>query len=114
MPSSRDEKPVRRFAAAARRFNRQPRVLQSVRRTRERLLGGEELVDRLSTARGRPSDLAVRQLAELRAEEPGVLGEIGLTALQTWQRLERDQDLRLGDAQLHRRAQLRGLRLAVL
>ena len=92
MPATPEESPARRLAAAARRINRQPKVLQSVRRTRERLLGGDEFVDRLSTARGRPSDLAVQQLTDLRGEAPGVLGELGLTALQTWQRLAESQD----------------------
>jgi adenylate cyclase len=87
----REEKPLKRFAGAARRLNYQPDLLRSVRRARERLLGGDELVDRLSTARGRPSDLAVQQLAELRREEPGVVGELGLTALQAWQRLAESQ-----------------------
>jgi class 3 adenylate cyclase len=92
MPGSPDGKPAKRIAESARRLNRQPNLLQSVRRARERLLGGEEFVDRLSTARGRPSDLAVQQLAELRSNEPGVLGELGLTALQAWQRLAESQD----------------------
>lgn len=92
MPDGPDGKPVKRLAESARRLNHQPDLLRSVRRARERLLGGEEFVDRLSTARGRPTDLAVQQLAYLRGEEPGVLGELGLTALQTWQRLAESQD----------------------
>jgi adenylate cyclase len=83
---------AKRFAAAARRLNRQPKLLRAARQTRERLLGGDELVDHLSTARGRPSDVAARQLVELRGEEHGVLGEFGLTALQAWQRLAESQD----------------------
>jgi adenylate cyclase len=91
MADGREEKPLQRFAGAARRLNRQPDLLRSVRRARERLLGGDQLVDRLSTARGRPSDLAVQQLAALRSDEPGVMGELGLTALQAWQRLAESQ-----------------------
>lgn len=91
MADGREEKPLRRFAGAARRLNHQPDLLRSVRQARERLLGGDQLVDRLSTARGRPSDLAVQQLAELRRGEPGVVGELGLTALQAWQRLAESQ-----------------------
>jgi adenylate cyclase len=87
-----DEKPIQRFLAAARRLNRQTRLLQAARGTRERLLGDEALVDHLSTARGRPSDLAAQQLVELRGDTPGVLGELGLTALQAWQRLAESQD----------------------
>ncbi|HEX7278621.1 MAG TPA: adenylate/guanylate cyclase domain-containing protein, partial [Solirubrobacterales bacterium] len=74
------------------RFNRNPRLLSRVRRTREQALGDEHLIDHLSTARGRPADLAARQLVALRGEEHGVVGELGLTALQAWQRLAESQD----------------------
>jgi class 3 adenylate cyclase len=92
MADESEGKPAKRFVDSARRLNRKPSLLRSVRDARERLLGGDEHVDRLSTARGRPSDLAVKQLAELRSERPGVLGELGLTALQAWQRLAESQD----------------------
>jgi adenylate cyclase len=55
-------------------------------------MGDDEFVDMLSTARGRPADLAARQLVASRAAEPGVLGELGLTALQAWQQLSERQD----------------------
>jgi len=61
--------------------------VQAAKRTRERVLGDEQFVDRLSTARGRPADLAARQLVALRSDAPGMLGELGLTALQVWQRI---------------------------
>lgn len=86
------ENPGTRLLTAARRFNRNPKLLARVRRTRERALGDEQFVDHLSTARGRPADLAAQQLVALRGEEPGVLGELGLTALQAWQRLAESQD----------------------
>ena len=86
------EAPANRFAAAVRRFNRDPRLVGLARRTRERTLGDDDFVDHLSTARGRPSDLAARQLVELRGERPGFAGELGLTALQAWQRLAEKQD----------------------
>jgi adenylate cyclase len=92
VPASPEEKPAQRFLAAARRLNRQPKLLRTARQARERLLGDDEILDRLSTARGRPSDLAAQQLVERRGETPGVLGELGLTALQAWQRLAESQD----------------------
>jgi adenylate cyclase len=92
VPASPEEQPRKRFLAAARRLNRQPKLLQAARQTRERLLGEEALVDHLATARGRPSDLAAQQLVELRGDAPGILGELGLTALQAWQRLAESQD----------------------
>jgi len=92
VPASPEEKPTRRFVAAARNLNRQPKLLRAARAARERLLGDEALVDHLSTARGRPSDLAAQQLVELRGDAPGILGELGLTAVQAWQRLAESQD----------------------
>jgi adenylate cyclase len=86
------EKHGKRFAAAARRLNLDPRLVELARRTRERALGDDDLIDHLSTARGRPSDLAARQLVSLRGERPGFAGELGLTALQAWQRLAEKQD----------------------
>src|SRR6478672_4493743 len=86
------EKPGRRWAAAAQRFNRNPKLVGFARQTRERTLGDDELIDHLSTARGRPSDLAARQLVSLRGDRPGFVGELGLTALQAWKRLAESQD----------------------
>jgi adenylate cyclase len=97
VPEGSDENAPKRLAAAARRLNRRPQLLRPVRRARERLLGGEEFVDRLSFTRDRPADLAVQHLAELRGETPGVLGELGLTALQAWQRLAESQDRGRGE-----------------
>lgn len=87
-----NERPGRRWAAAVQRFNRNPKLVGWARRTRERTLGDDEHIDHVSAARGRPSDLAARQLVELRGDHPGFVGELGLTALQAWQRLAESQD----------------------
>lgn len=92
MSEGPDKGPASRFVEAVRRFNRQPRLVRAARQTRERALGNDEFVDLLSTARGRPADLAAQHLVTLRGETPGVLGELGLTALQAWQRLAESQD----------------------
>jgi adenylate cyclase len=76
----------RRIAEAAQALNHEPRFVDAARRAREWALGDEQVGDRLSTARGRPSDLAARQVAALAGSEPGVFGELGLTAVQVWQR----------------------------
>jgi class 3 adenylate cyclase len=55
-------------------------------------MGEEVAADPLGPSRGRAADLATRHLAELRGEAPGVLGELGLGALQTWQRIAERQD----------------------
>jgi adenylate cyclase len=80
----------KRVATATRQLNRHPRLVGTARRAREWAMGDQE-IDRLSTARGRPSDLAVRQLAALRTDESGLLGELGMAALQGWQRLSESQ-----------------------
>jgi adenylate cyclase len=86
------EPAAKRFLAAARRLNRRPGLVESVRHARERAMGDDEFVDRLSTARGRPADLAARRLVAFRGAEQGLLGELGMTALQAWQRLAESQD----------------------
>jgi adenylate cyclase len=80
----------KRVAKATRQLNRHPQLVGTARRVREWAMGDEE-IDRLSTARGRPSDLAVRQLAALRTDESGLVGELGLAVLQGWQRLAEAQ-----------------------
>jgi adenylate cyclase len=82
----------RRFGAtwlvsAARRFNRDPMLLGAAKAVRERLGGEDWFVDSLSTLRGRPADLAARELVALRGDAPGVAGEFGLTAVLAWQHL---------------------------
>jgi adenylate cyclase len=88
------------MAAAARRLNSHPRLLAAAKSTRERWLGDEHFVDRMSTARGRPADLAARELAALRADAPGLLGELGLTALQAWQALSERQGRGRGELEV--------------
>jgi adenylate cyclase len=86
------QRPTQRFLASVRRFNRHPKLVQATQRTRERAMGDGELADPLATARGRPADLAAQHLTAVRGDTPGVLGELGLTALQAWQRLAESQD----------------------
>lgn len=83
--SDSDRRVPAKLIAATRQLNRHPRMVGAAKRARELVLGDEQFVDRLSTARGRPADLAARQLVALRSDAPGVLGELGLTALQVWQ-----------------------------
>jgi adenylate cyclase len=85
------ELPGMRLVSAARRLNRHPRLVEAAKRSRERVMGDDEFADRLSTARGRPADLAARQLVALRTDAPGVIGELGLTAVQAWQSLAESQ-----------------------
>jgi adenylate cyclase len=82
---------ARRLAGTARRLNQSPKLLNVARRTREWALGDQQIDHGLSSVRGRPVDIAFRQLAALRAEEPGVAGELGAAVLQSWQRLAEAQ-----------------------
>ena len=82
---------ARRLAETARRLNRSPELLSVARRAREWALGEQEIEYGLSSVRGRPVDVAFRQLAALRAAEPGVAGELGAAVLQGWQRLAEAQ-----------------------
>src|SRR3954452_15948406 len=75
------ERPGRRFVEAVRQFNRHPKLVRATRRTRERALGGTD-----------PADLAAEHLVSARGDTPGLLGELGLTAVQAWQRLAESQD----------------------
>lgn len=45
-------------------------------------------------------DVAFRQLAALRTEEPGVIGELGATVLQGWQRLAESQGRGRGEVDI--------------
>ncbi len=45
-------------------------------------------------------DVAFRQLAALRTEEPGVMGELGATVLQGWQRLAESQGRGRGEVDI--------------
>jgi adenylate cyclase len=82
---------VRRLAGAAKRVNRNPALLDAARRTRQWALGDQQIDHGLASVRGRPADVAFRQLAALRPEQPGVAGELGAAALQSWQRLAEAQ-----------------------
>ncbi len=74
-----------------RRFNRNPKLIDAARGVRERLPGDDRVGDRLSTAQNRPTDIAVRQLAEAREGRPGVAGELGMGAIQLWQAMAESQ-----------------------
>jgi adenylate cyclase len=90
----------KRLVAALRRLNRHPKLVEALRRTRERLPGDDRVGDRLSTARGRPADLAARSLVALGGESRGLVGEAGLTALQLWQALAEAQGRGRGEVEL--------------
>jgi adenylate cyclase len=80
-----------------RQLNRHPRLVGVAKRARERVLGDDQFLDRLSTARGRSADLTARQFVALRSDSPGVLGELGLATLQAWQSFSENRGRGCGD-----------------
>ena len=76
-----------RLAEALRGGEGSPRLATAARMVRELLPGDSEFGDPLSTAGSEPSHVLGRQLSALSAEQPSVLGEIGLSALQVWESL---------------------------
>ncbi|MEX2194642.1 MAG: adenylate/guanylate cyclase domain-containing protein [Thermoleophilaceae bacterium] len=90
----------KRIAEAARRMERHPRLVRAARRGRSMLPGDSRYGDPLSTAQRRAPQVAARQLAEITAESPGVLRELGLGALQVWQELSEVQGRGRGDAEV--------------
>jgi class 3 adenylate cyclase len=87
----------RTLAARARRLNQRQDLVGAVRQARARLPGDDRVGDRPPDAGTRPADIAVRQLAGLRAGSPGLVGEVGLTALQLWQALAESRGRGRGD-----------------
>lgn len=91
MSDSRQLGRVERLAVAARRLNRHPTLLQAARRTREWTIGEQPIDDVLAGTRRRPTDIAVRHLAALQSDSPGLMGELSVTMLGTWQRIAEAQ-----------------------
>ena len=90
----------KRIAAAARRFNKDDRLVEGTRKARKVLPGDARYGDPLSTAGEKPTDFAGRQLRELTSESPGVMRELGLGALQVWQALSEAQGRGQGEQDL--------------
>ena len=90
MPESRDNLPEpadesgAKLARALRRVNREPALLRAIRAARGKLPGDSRFGDPLSTSTEGQPELAER-IASLAPERPGLLGEVGLSALQLWQ-----------------------------
>jgi class 3 adenylate cyclase len=90
----------KRFTERLRRLNENQKLVDAARGMREKLPGDQRVGDRLSTAQNRPTDLAVRQLADSRGERPGLAGELGLGAVQVWQALAESQGRGRGEVEV--------------
>jgi len=89
-----------RLARAARRLDKQPKLLTAAKLARELLPGDSRFGDPLSTAGREGPHVAGRRLSALTAERPGVSRELGLSALQVWQALSEVQGRGRGDEDL--------------
>lgn len=77
---------ARRVAAATRRLDANPALVEAARTARAAILPGDARYgDELSTAEQRPSQVLARRLAETGEREPRASRELGLGLLQVWQ-----------------------------
>jgi adenylate cyclase len=85
-PAPPAAKRLARVAAATRRIDTSPGLIEAARTARETILPGDPRHgDELSTAEGRPSQVLARRLAETGHRTPRASRELGLGALQVWQ-----------------------------
>jgi adenylate cyclase len=99
--SSEEQREQRgRLSRAARRLDKQPKLLTAAKLARELLPGDSRFGDPLSTGGREGAHVAGRRLSALTAERPGVSRELGLTALQVWQALSEVQGRGHGDEDL--------------
>jgi adenylate cyclase len=72
-----------------------PRLMQAMKIARRLLPGDSRYGDSLSTVGSQPRQLMARRLGELAAERPGVLKEVGLSALQVWEAVSDEGEQKL-------------------
>ena len=84
------------MAARGRRLNRDPKLVEGIRKLRRLLPGDDRFGDPLSTS----GTVVGQRIGELAAERPSVLGEAGLGALQVWEALSEAAGRGRGDRDL--------------
>lgn len=88
MGTDRQQPRLARVAAATRRIDASPGLVEAARAARAAILPGDARYgDELSTAEQRPSQVLARRLAATGQEEPRASRELGLGMLQVWQAL---------------------------
>ena len=94
--------PPRRQAAAdlLRRLDGHPLLLRATAALRSRLPGDPSYGDPLSVAGDDAPQVVARRLAQVTAERPGAMRELGFSALQVWQSLSEAQGRGRGDRDL--------------
>jgi len=94
-----DDARLSRLLERARRLDSAPGAMKLARAARELLPGDKGLGDALSTARGAPTDLAARRLAEA-GGRPSAARELGLGVMQVYQTLSEAQGRGRGEREL--------------
>jgi adenylate cyclase len=74
-----------RLGQALRESDESPKLVLAAKLARELLPGDSDFGDALSTAGTQPAQQLGRRLSALSAENPSLLGEVGLSALQVWE-----------------------------
>lgn len=91
---------VARLAERVRRLDTKPGLIRASQRVRRMLPGDERYGDPLSTAGDEPTQVVGARIAELTAERPSTLRELGLGAVQVWQALSEAQGRGQGDREM--------------
>jgi adenylate cyclase len=92
--------PPHRALSALRRIDGHPALVRAAQALRSRLPGDHRYGDALSVAGDEPPQVIGRRLAQLTAEQPGALRELGFSALQVWQSVSEAQGRGRGDREL--------------
>ncbi|HEX2397563.1 MAG TPA: adenylate/guanylate cyclase domain-containing protein [Solirubrobacteraceae bacterium] len=95
----RDDGRLTRLLERVSRLDSSPAALRLARTARELLPGDSGLGDALSTARGAPTDLAARRLAEV-SRRPSAARELSLGVMQVYQALSEAQGRGRGEREL--------------
>src|SRR5215210_6391546 len=69
-----------------------PRLMKAMKVARRLLPGDSRYGDPLSTVGSEPRAIMARRLSDLAAERPGIMKEVGLSALQVWEAVATDDD----------------------
>jgi adenylate cyclase len=82
------------------KLNASARLIAAAKLLREMLPGDSRYGDALSTAGSTPAQTVARRLSALTAEQPSVMREVGLSALQVWQAAAEAQGRGRGEVDL--------------
>jgi adenylate cyclase len=99
-PTDTDQRRFAGLAARGKSLNRDPKLVQGIRRLRRLLPGDDRFGDSLSTAGKEQAQVVGKRIGELTTERPSVLGEAGLGALQVWQAVSESAGRGRGETEL--------------